>query len=148
MESTKLIQTVEEIDFIGLHSIDVPKIINKIERCRFKYNIKRQLKISFTYEPKLFDSLLINSYFIHFIDDNLWEIQANQIKYFAEVERDFKNLIHFRTGDSIVSDEEINDYADDLSLFFLQNWRVYSIFIIMNLYSNFQNPCSFSTSMK
>ena len=108
---------MEEIEFRGLFDIDLPKIINKIEKYRFKYNIRRQLKISFKYEPKLFDSLLINSYFIHCIYDHLWTIQANQIKYFAKTERLCNDLIHFITGDSVVSDEDINDYADDLSLF-------------------------------
>ena len=112
-----MILSVEEIEFRGLFDIDLPKIIQKIEKYRFKYNIRRKLKISFTYEPKLFDSLLINNYFIHCIYDHLWAIQANQIKIFTEVERICNDLIHFRTGDSVVSDEYINSYIYGLSLF-------------------------------
>ena len=100
-----------------MHNIDLPKIINKIQKYRFKYNIKLQLKISFKYKPKLFDSLLISSYFIHCIDDNLWAIQANQARYFAKTEHDCNGLIHFITGDSVVSEEYIDHYIGDLSSF-------------------------------
>ena len=133
---------MEEIEFRGLFNIDLPKIIQKIEKYRFKYNIRHQLKISFAYEPKLFDSLLISNYFIHCIDDNLWAIQANQIKYFAEVERVCNDLIHFRIGDSVVPDEYINSYIDDLPSF-LTKLTDYQYFYYYESVFKFSKPMFF-----
>ena len=75
---------MEEIELKGLYKIDLSEIIRKVEKYRSHNKINLQFKISFKYESKLADKLIIDKFFVENIKNNKLPIHKNQIKCFSE----------------------------------------------------------------